>query len=227
MRLARNVAGEALGTAGLLIAVVGSGIMAERLSGGNGAIALLANSAATGCALFVLIAIFEQVSGAHFNPLVTLLAAARRELGSLTASAYVIAQMAGAIGGVAIAHAMFGLPLLQVATRPRPGPAQWLGEAVATAGLMLVLLLARRDRPGATPALVAAYIAGAYWFTSSTSFANPAVTVARSLTDTFTGIRPADVPGFIGGQAVGLLAGAAAGGWLARASRLPLASGDR
>ncbi len=227
MRFARNFAGEVFGTAGLLIAVVGSGIMAERLSGGNGGIALLANSAATGCALFVLIATLDQVSGAHFNPLVTLFAAAQREIGPGTAGSYVTAQMVGAIGGVAIAHAMFDLPLLQIATRPRPGVAQWLGEAVATAGLMLVLSLARRDRTSATPMLVAAYITGAYWFTSSTSFANPAVTVARSLTDTFTGIRPADVPGFLGGQAVGALAGVVAGGWLARASRPPLASGDR
>jgi len=214
--LARAIVAEGLGTAGLLTAIVGSGIMAERLSGGNAAIALLANSTATGCALFVLVATFEGLSGAHFNPLVTLAAAARRELAPGAALAYVAIQLAAAVAGVALAHAMFDLPALQVAARARAGAGQWLGEVAATAGLMLVLLLARHARPSAIAALIAAYIAAAYWFTSSTSFANPAVTLARSLTDTFTGIRPADVPGFLGGQVVGALAGAALAGWLAR-----------
>jgi glycerol uptake facilitator-like aquaporin len=213
---ARAIVAEGLGTAGLLAAVVGSGIMAERLSGGNAAIALLANSAATGCALFVLIATLERLSGAHFNPVVTLVAAARREIAPRMALAYVAVQIAGAVSGVVLAHMMFDLQALQVATRPRAGAGQWLGEAMATAGLMIVLLLARPARPSTIPAMIAAYIAAAYWFTSSTSFANPAVTLARSLTDTFTGIRPADVPGFIGGQAVGALAGVALAGWLAR-----------
>ena len=216
MTLARAIVAEGLGTAGLLTAVVGSGIMAERLSGGNAAIALLANSAATGCALFVLIAAFERLSGAHFNPVVTLVAAARREIPPRTALGYVGIQFTGAVGGVVLAHMMFDVPALQVATRPRAGAGQWLGEVVATAGLMLVLLLARSARPRAIPALIATYVAAAYWFTSSTSFANPAVTLARSLTDTFTGIRPGDVPGFIGGQVVGALAGVALAGWLAR-----------
>ena len=216
MTLARAIVAEGLGTAGLLTAIVGSGIMAERLSGGNAAIALLANSAAAGCALYVLIATFERISGAHFNPLVTLLAAARRELAPGAALAYVGMQIVGAVSGVALAHAMFELPWLQVAVRPRAGAGQWIGEIVATAGLVLVLLLARPAHARAIPALVAAYIAAAYWFTSSTSFANPAVTLARSLTDTFTGIRPADVPGFIGGQMVGALAGVVLAGWLER-----------
>jgi glycerol uptake facilitator-like aquaporin len=214
--LARAIVAEGLGTAGLLTAIVGSGIMAERLSGGNAAIALLANSAATRCALYVLIATLGRISGAHFNPVVTLLAAARRELAPGFALAYVGTQIAGAVSGVALAHLMFELPSLQVALRPRAGTGQWLGEAVATAGLVLVLVLARPAHARAIPALVATYIAAAYWFTSSTSFANPAVTIARSLTDTFTGIRPADVPGFIGAQAVGALAGVAVATWLER-----------
>jgi len=222
--LARAAAAEGVGTTGLLLAIVGSGIMAERLSGGNAAIALCANSAATGCALFVLIATFERLSGAHFNPLVTLLAAAHREIAPRVALAFIAIQIAGAVCGVMLAHAMFDLPALQAATRPRAGAGQWLGEGVATAGLMLVLLLAKPARPHAVPALIATYIAAAYWFTSSTSFANPAVTLARSLTDTFTGIRPADAPAFVTAQAVGALAGVALARWLMR--RPPSARSD-
>lgn len=209
--LPRALAAEALGSALLLIVVVGSGIMGERLSGGNTALALLANSLATGCGLLVLIVIFGPLSGAHFNPAVSAVFAARGELPLRHAAAYLPAQLLGALAGVAIAHGMFGLPLAQVSDHPRSGGGQWLGEFVATFGLVATILGSLSARPAWTPLLVAAYITGAYWFTSSTSFANPAVTVARAWTDSFAGIAPADVAGFVAAQVVGAAAGALAG----------------
>jgi len=202
--LARRLFAEALGTALLLAIVVGSAIMGERLAGGNAAIALVANALATGAGLYVLITLFAPLSGAHFNPVVALAFASRREIPWRDASAYVAAQALGAIVGVALAHAMFELPLFEIGTRVRSGGAQWLSEAVATAGLLLTILLGVRHRPAAVPALVAAYITAAYWFTASTAFANPAVTLARGFTTTFAGIRPADVPGFVAAQFAGL-----------------------
>jgi glycerol uptake facilitator-like aquaporin len=199
----RKLLAEFLGTGTLLAAVVGSGIMGAALSAGNDGIALLANAAATAAALYVLISLLAPVSGAHFNPVVTLAARWRGELSNTDALAYIAVQIAGAILGVVLAHAMFGLPLLQPGTHARSGGAQWLSEAVATAGLLLTILLGLRHRPHSIPVLVAAYIFAAYWFTASTSFANPAVTLARSLTQTFAGIRPADVMGFVLAQIAG------------------------
>jgi glycerol uptake facilitator-like aquaporin len=209
----RAVAGEFVGTAFLLAAVVGSGIMGERLAGGNVAIALLANALATGAALIALIVTFGPVSGAHFNPLVTLTAGPRGG-GAGTVAAYVTAQFAGAVCGVVLAHVMFGVPLVAWSTHARNGLPQVVSEAVATFGLLGVIVSSSRRTPSATPFAVAAYITAAYWFTASTSFANPAVTVARALTDTFAGIRPADVLWFIAGQAAGAGAAAAVFGWL-------------
>jgi len=201
-----RVAGiECVATGFLLVAVVGSGIMAERLSGGNAALALLANAIATGGGLIALILAFGQHSGAHMNPVVTLTAALGGELRWRTAFAYGAAQIMGGIVGVWIAHAMFALPVLELGQHARTGGGQWLGETVATVGLLAVIWGCRAHRAPVTAFAVAAYITGAYWFTSSTSFANPAVTVARSLTDTFAGIRPIDVPGFIIAQLVGLV----------------------
>lgn len=205
--IARKLCAEALGTALLLAAVVGSGIMGERLAGGNVAIALLANTLATGAALVVLISIFGPVSGAHFNPAVSLVFALRRELPGREALGYVAAQFAGAILGVFAAHAMFAAPILEVSHKLRDGPAQWFSEGVATFGLVLTILGAVRFTPRAVAALVGLYIASAYWFTASTSFANPAVTVARALTDSFAGIAPASVAGFIAAQILGALLG--------------------
>lgn len=202
MTLQRRLLAEFTGTALLLAVVVGSGIMGARLSPDSDAVALLANALATAAGLFVLIVLFGPVSGAHFNPAVTLVAARRGELGAAAALAYVAAQVSGAIGGVLLAHAMFDLPLLQAGTHARTGAAQWLSEGVATFGLVLTILLGARHRPTAVPALVAAYIFAAYWFTASTSFANPAVTIARALTTTFSGIRPTDVPAFVAAQLV-------------------------
>ena len=204
--LSRKLLAEFVGTALLLAAVVGSGIMGTLLSAGNTGIALLANAAATAGALYVLIVVFGPTSGAHFNPAVTLVAWLRRELHAREALAYVLVQVPAAIGGVLLAHAMFGLPLLQPGTHARTGAAQWLSESVAVFGLSLTILLGNRNRPSAVPALVASYIFAAYWFTASTSFANPAVTLARSLTQTFAGIRPADVSGFVIAQLLGALA---------------------
>jgi glycerol uptake facilitator-like aquaporin len=192
---------EALGTAFLLATVVGSGIMGERLSGGNDGVALLANTAATGAMLYVLISIFAPLSGAHFNPAVTLALGERREW-----LPRILVQLAGAVLGVWLAHAMFEMPVLQWGAKVRTGPAQWLSEGIATFGLILTIMLGERHRPAA---LVAAYIVAAYWFTASTSFANPAVTIARALTESFAGIRPRDAPGFIMAQ----LAGAFAARW--------------
>ena len=204
MSLARRLLAEALGTALLLAVVVGSGIMGETLSDGNAAIALLANSIATGAALYVLITLLAPISGAHFNPVVTAVFALRREIPWRDAAAYVAAQFASAIAGVVLAHAMFDLPLLDIGTKVRSGGAQWTSEIVATAGLLLTIVLGVRHRPAAVPALVGAYITAAYWFTASTSFANPAVTLARGLTTTFAGIRPGDVGGFVVAQLAGL-----------------------
>jgi glycerol uptake facilitator-like aquaporin len=210
----RRLAAEALGTALLLAVVVGSGIMGERLAGGNAAIALLANTLATGTGLVVLITVFGPISGAHFNPAVTLVFAIRRELGARMAAAYVAAQIAGGVLGVWAAHAMFAEPIWQVSTKLRDGPAQAWSEAVATFGLILTILGTIRFRPQATPAAVGLYIAAAYWFTASTSFANPAVTLARSLSDTFAGIAPSSAPAFIAAQLAGALAAASLCKWL-------------
>ena len=188
--------------------------MGERLAGGNAAIALMGNTLATGAGLVVLILVFGPISGAHFNPLVSLVAALRRELGPATAVGYGLAQAAGAIAGVWGAHAMFAAPILQVSARLRDGPSQVFSEAVAAFGLILTILATVRFRPAATPAAVGLYITAAYWFTASTSFANPAVTVARSLTDSFSGIAPASVPGFLVGQLAGALAAAGLCAWL-------------
>lgn len=204
--LTRRLTAEAIGTAMLLAAVVGSGIMATRLSGGNDAIALLANTIATAAALVALILTFGCISGAHFNPAVSMADAWQGGLRWREVPAYTLAQLIGAVMGVWVAHLMFGERLLMLSLRPRSGPAQMVSEFVATFGLLSVIRGCSRRRSDAVPFAVAAYIAAAYWFTASTSFANPAVTVARALTDTFAGIRPVDVPGFVVAQ----LAGAAA-----------------
>ena len=203
MTLTRRVASEALGTAALLVAVVGSGIMGERLASGNVAIALLANAIATGAALAVLILSFGGISGAHFNPAVTAAAASRGELSWRDAIAYVGAQLTGAFAGVMCAHVMFSEPLLAWSTHARSGPAQAFSEVVATFGLLMVIFSVAKRRPEAIPWAVGAYITAAYWFTSSTSFANPAVTLARATTNTFAGIRPDDVPMFLLAQIAG------------------------
>ena len=196
---------EFTATALLLTAVVGSGIMAERLSGGNVALALLANAIATGGALLALILAFGPQTGAHMNPLVTVASVLRDGLSWRLAGVYVAAQVTGAVAGVWIAHLMFALPILQASSHGRTGIGQWVAEAVATFGLLVTIWGCRVHRAPMAAFAVAAYITGAYWFTASTSFANPAVTIARALSDTFAGIRPLDAPGFIGAQIVGLL----------------------
>lgn len=203
MLLKQRLAAEALGTALLLATVVGSGIMAEQLAAGNVALALLANTIATGAVLVALILCFGSVSGAHFNPAVTLMEAWRKQLAWNDVLGYVGAQLLGAYAGVAAAHAMFGLTVFSPSTHARTGPAQWFAELVATFGLIVVIRGTAKSRPDAVPLAVGAYITAAYWFTSSTSFANPAVTLARAASDTFAGIRPADVPAFILAQLVG------------------------
>lgn len=220
MDLPRRLAAEALGTALLLATVVGSGIMAQRLTG-DVALALLANTIATGAILFVLITVLGPVSGAHFNPAVSLVAALRRDLPRADAGLYVVAQGLGGIVGVVIAHAMFEMPLLQPGAHMRIGGGQLLSEAVATFGLVLVILLGMRLRATAVPALVGLYITAAYWFTASTSFANPAVTLARALTDSFSGIRPADAPGFIAAQLTGAIIAMLLAGWLLQPGKAP------
>lgn len=205
MPLHRKLLAEALGTALLLATVVGSGIMGTTLAGGNGGIALLANAGATAGILYVLIVVLGPISGAHFNPAVTLAMRLRGELSTAHAAAYVAVQVAAAIAGVVLAHAMFDQALLQPGTHARSGGAQWLSEGVATAGLLLTILLGLRHRPNAIPALVASYIFAAYWFTASTSFTNPAVTIARALTQSFAGIRPQDVDGFVLAQLAGTM----------------------
>jgi glycerol uptake facilitator-like aquaporin len=212
--LPRRVVAEAVGTAILLAAVVGSGIMGERLAGGNVAIALLANTIATGAALAALILTFGPVSGAHFNPAVTLADATQGGLAWRDVPAYVGAQVVGAFAGVASAHVMFGLPVFFASRRERGGAAQAFSEFVATFGLLAVIWGCARLRSQAVPFAVAAYITAAYWFTASTSFANPAVTLARSASDTFAGIRPADAPAFIAAQLVGATAATTLFRWL-------------
>ena len=201
--MARRLAAEGLGSFFLFATVIGSGIMAENLSGGNDAVALLANTIATGAILFVLIAMLGPISGAHMNPAVSLVMAARRNIGWSDAGSYICTQLVFGIIGAWAAHLMFELPALQVSVKPRTGLGQWIGEAIATFGLILTILGTARHRPGLLPASVALYISAAYWFTSSTSFANPAITVARSLSDSFAGIAPADVPAFICAQLIG------------------------
>lgn len=212
--VARRAAAEAIGTAFLLAAIVGSGIMAERLSGGIIGLALLANAVATGGALFALITTVAPWSGAHFNPLVTLALAADGGFPRRDIAPYLAAQFVGAILGVWLAHLMFDLPLLQVSLRERSGIGQWVGEFVATFGLIALIESGRRHFAGALPAAIAVYIAAAYWFTSSTSFSNPAVTLARSLTDTFAGIGPHHLPGFFLAQALGAVATVLAVRWI-------------
>ena len=218
MTLARKAFAEFVGTAGLLCAVIGSGIMAERLSAGNAGIALLANTLATVFALFVLIETLGPVSGAHFNPVVTLVMASRSaavgERWVRLAAIFIACQLLGAVAGAWLAHAMFDMSLLQISTKLRDGPAQWLAEAVATAGLILVIL---RAPPGKGAGLVACYIGAAYWFTASTSFANPAAVLGRMLSDSFAGIAPPSAPGFVLAQC----AGAAVGAGLAQLLREP------
>jgi glycerol uptake facilitator-like aquaporin len=209
----RRLAAEALGTALLLAAVVGSGIMAQRLAGGNDAIALLCNTVATGAALVVLITVFAPLSGAHFNPAVTLYFALRREIGRRETAMYVAVQLAGAIIGVWAAHLMFAMPVVEVSQKLRDGPAQWFSEFVATFGLLMVIA-GTKHRPDTTPPLVGLYIAAAYWFTSSTSFANPAVTIARAMTDSFAGIAPHSAPGFIAAQVAATAVAFGANRWL-------------
>jgi len=216
MSLTRRLAAEALGTALLLAVVIGSGIMGERLAAGNEAVALLANTLATGAGLVVLITVFGPISGAHFNPAVTLVFLLRKEIPPAAAIAYVVVQVCGAVIGAFAAHLMFGLPVLQISTHLRDGPAQAFSEALATFGLITTILGAVRYRPDMTAVCVGLYITAAYWFTASTSFANPAVTIARSLSNTFAGIAPASAPAFIGAQIVGALAAWAAMGWLMR-----------
>lgn len=209
--LSRRLAAEALGSFFLFGTVIGSGIMAEALSGGNVAIALLGNTLATGAILFVLITMLGAVSGAHFNPAVSLVMAFRRELRRGDVAPYILAQLAGGLLGAWAAHLMFDLPVLQYSVKARNGIGQWTGELVATFGLILTIIGTARHRPTAVPASVALYITAAYWFTSSTSFANPAITIVRSLSDSFAGIAPHDVPPFVVAELAGALAGAVAG----------------
>jgi glycerol uptake facilitator-like aquaporin len=199
----QEVAAEAIGTGLLLAAIVGSGIMAERLSGGNTGLALLANAIATGGALFALIVMFGPISGAHFNPAVTLALTLRGNSPRRRILPFLAAQIVGGILGVWLAHLMFDLPILQASTKVRSGVGQWVAEGTATFGLVLLILLGVRQKAQSLPAAVAVYIVGAYWFTASTSFANPAVTIARALSNTFAGIAPGDAPGFIAAQLIG------------------------
>lgn len=212
--MSRAILAEALGSFFLFATVVGSGIMAEQLAGGNIAVALLGNTLATGAMLFVLITMLGPISGAHFNPAVTLVFRIRGELATTLALAYVVAQLAGGIIGVWAAHLMFDLTILQLSEKARTGIGQWTGEGIATFGLLLTILGTVRSRQEWVPISVALYIVAAYWFTSSTSFANPAITVARSLSNSFAGIAPADVAGFVVAQMAGAILAFAAGRWL-------------
>jgi glycerol uptake facilitator-like aquaporin len=212
--LARRLSAEVLGTALLLAIVVGSGVMGEALAGGNDAIALLGNTLATAAGLIVLILVFGPVSGAHFNPAVTLSFLLRREIGAPDAGLFVVAQILGGVLGVALAHAMFDLDIAQVSTKARAGLGQALGEGVATFGLVLTIMATLKHRKAATPYAVGLWIAAGYWFTSSTSFANPAVTIARTLTDTFAGVRPADAPMFIAVQLVAAVIATVFSSWI-------------
>ena len=210
----RRVAAEFLGTAFLLAGVVGSGIMAAKLAGGNGALALLCNTLPTGALLTVLILTFGPLSGAHFNPAVSMAMVLRRELPAGVAATYIAAQIAGGIVGVLAAHVMFELPLWQLSATVRTGPGQWAGEFVATLGLLLTIVGCAARTPAAIPYAVGLYITAAYWFTASTSFANPAVTVARALSDTYAGIAAAGVPAFIVAQLAGACAAVGVARWL-------------
>jgi glycerol uptake facilitator-like aquaporin len=212
--LFRRLTAEALGTAGLLATVVGSGIMGENLAGGNVAIALLGNTLPTGAILVVLILALGPVSGAHFNPAVTLAFLIRREIQPGEAALYVLAQILGALAGAVAAHAMFELPLVQISETARTGPAQWFAEWVATFGLVGTILATVRFRPEAVAYAVGLFITAGYWFTASTSFANPAVTIARSFTDTFSGIAPGHAPAFVVAQLVGAAAATVVFAWL-------------
>jgi glycerol uptake facilitator-like aquaporin len=214
MSLAKRATAEALGTAFLLATVVGSGIMAQNLSGGNAALALLANTVATGAALVALILTFGPISGAHFNPVVTLADALERGIPWRETSVYIVAQLCGAIAGTLAAHAMFQLTAVSLSRHVRSGPAQIFSEFVATFGLLCVICGCSRLRSNSVAFAVGCYIVAAYWFTASTSFANPAVTIARSLTDSFSGIRPTDVPGFLVGQFLGAVAATLLFRWL-------------
>lgn len=212
--LSRRLAAEAIGSFFLFAGVLGSGVMAQNLMDGNVAVALLANTIATGAILYVLIAMLGPISGAHFNPAVSIAFALRGETRVRIALLYILVQLAaGALGALAV-HLMFDLPILQLSTKARTGVGQWAGEAIATFGLVLTILVTLKRLPGSVPASVALYITAAYWFTSSTSFANPAITVVRSLSDTFAGIAPVDVPGFIAAQLVGMMLAVGVGGWL-------------
>ena len=212
--LSRRLAAEAIGSFFLFAGVLGSGVMAENLMDGNVAVALLANTIATGAILYVLIAMLGPISGAHFNPAVSIAFALRGETRVRIALLYIRVQLlAGALGALAV-HVMFDLPILQLSTKARTGVGQWAGESIATFGLVLTILVTLKRLPGSVPASVALYITAAYWFTSSTSFANPAITVVRSLSDTFAGIAPVDVPGFIAAQLVGMMLAVGVGGWL-------------
>ena len=222
VNLTRRFAAEFLGTTMLLATVVGSGIMPERFAGGNTAVALLANTIATGAALFALILSLAGISGAHFNPAVTLTEMLGKFISPREAAAYIAAQFAGAVAGVVLANAMFELPLVFTSQKIRTGTAQWLSEFVATFGLIFVIVATARIKSKfAVPLAVAAYISAAYWFTASTSFANPAVTFARSLSDTFAGIRPVDVPGFVAAQISGAVAAMYFSRWLFAGSEPP------
>ena len=214
--LSRRLAAEFLGTAFLVAAVVGSGIMGERLSGGNVAITLLANTIATGAALAALILALLPISGAHLNPVISLAEAFRGELAWNDATLYVVAQICGGIVGTACANVMFALPAFSISHRARTGWPQWFGEFIATFGLVLLIRILARLRPDGLAFAVGSYIAAAYWFTSSTSFANPAVAMARSLSDSFAGIRPADLPGFVAAQLAGGFSAVLVSSWLAR-----------
>ena len=227
--LIQRIAAEAMGTAILVATVVGSGIMAETLAGGNLAVALLANTIATGAILYVLITALGPVSGAHLNPVVSAVFAFRCEISWSVALAFSLAQIAGGVGGTVLAHAMFEQPLIQFSAHARTGPAQWLSEGVATFALIFAILGTLRARPDAVPVSVALVIVAAYWFTASTSFANPAVTIARALSDTFAGIAPGDAPAFVAAQFLGggLAAAVAVGifGWRPTAKEDPSLSG--
>ncbi|MFJ1312148.1 MIP/aquaporin family protein [Rhizobium sp. NFACC06-2] len=216
--LGRRLTAEALGTAVLVATVVGSGIMADRLTD-DVALSLLGNTIPTGAILFVLITILGPISGAHFNPVVTMVFAIRREIANAAIGPYILAQIAGGIVGTFVAHGMFELPIFQISGTLRTGSSQWMAEAIASFGLLLTILGGLRFKAEAIPALVGFYITAAYWFTASTSFANPAVAIARSLTDTFSGIRPIDLPGFIIAQCVGALIAVILAGWLFSRSR--------
>ncbi len=205
----RALAAEALGSLILFATVVGSGIMAARLAGGNDAIALLGNTAATGAVLYVLITLLGPVSGAHFNPAVTVMLGRRADW-----LPYIAAQVIGGIAGVLLVHAMFDMPLIEIGTKVRTGPGQWLGEFIATFGLLFTIIAGSRQRPEAVPALVALWIVAGYWFTASTSFANPAITIARAMTDSFAGIRPVDAPAFILAQVAGAWVAVRVANWL-------------